>query len=79
MSDEDPTRMLATCPQQVVCVVDFEERHDARTNGLAPGIRTPRIHHSCAIWDSCDASLQRSFVGTHRLVVPMPHCSYGPL
>jgi len=29
------TRMLATCPQQVVRVVlvDFRERHDTRTNG----------------------------------------------
>jgi len=34
-SDEDATRMLATCLQQVVRVglVEFEERHDTRTNG----------------------------------------------
>ena len=35
VSDEDATRMLATCPQQVVCVglMEFGERHDTRTNG----------------------------------------------
>jgi len=35
MTDEDSTRMLATCPQQVVRVglVEFGERHDTRTNG----------------------------------------------
>jgi len=35
VSDEDATRMLATRPQRVVPVglVDFGERHDARTNG----------------------------------------------
>jgi len=35
VSDEDATRMLATCPQQVVRVglVEFGERHDIRTNG----------------------------------------------
>jgi len=35
VSDEDATRMLATCPQQVVHVVlvNFGERHDTRTNG----------------------------------------------
>ena len=35
VSDEDATRMLATCPQQAVRVapVEFGERHDARTNG----------------------------------------------
>jgi len=34
-SDEDVTRMLATCLQQVVRVglVEFIERHDTRTNG----------------------------------------------
>jgi len=34
-SDDDATRMLATCPQQVVRVglVEFGERHDTRTNG----------------------------------------------
>jgi len=35
LSDEDPTRMLANCPQKVVRVglVEFGERHDTRTNG----------------------------------------------
>ena len=35
MLDEDATRMLATCPQQVVRVVrvEYGERHDTRTNG----------------------------------------------
>jgi len=34
VSDEDVTRMLASCPQQVVSVVlvELEERHDTRTN-----------------------------------------------
>jgi len=34
VSDDDATRKLATCPQQVVHVglVDFGERHDTRTN-----------------------------------------------
>ena len=33
VTDEDATRMLATCPQQGVCagLVEFEERHDTRT------------------------------------------------
>ena len=37
VSDEDATRMLAICPQQVVRVglVEFGERHDTRTNGQA--------------------------------------------
>jgi len=35
VSDEDATRMLSTCPQQLVRVVlvNFGERHDTRTNG----------------------------------------------
>ena len=35
VSDEDTTKMLATCPRQVVRVglVKFGERHDTRTNG----------------------------------------------
>jgi len=35
VSDEDATRMLGTCPQQVVRIglVEFGERHDTRTNG----------------------------------------------
>ena len=35
VSDEDATRMLSTCPQEVgrVGLVKFGERHDTRTNG----------------------------------------------
>jgi len=35
VSDEDVTRTLVTCPQQVVRVVlvDFAEGHDTRANG----------------------------------------------
>jgi len=35
MLDKDVTKMLATCPQQVVRfrLVEFRKRHDTRTNG----------------------------------------------
>jgi len=44
MSDEDDTRMLAICPQEVVRIglVDFGERHDTRTLSVIGVVVTGR-------------------------------------